>query len=233
LKLKPIDIAKRLNISTSALRNYEARQIVPYVERSSNGYRVYTEAHLAYFECIHAMVPGFGMEATAEVMQHVQAGDAQAALWIAKKKEASLYNDKATAENTIQALRKQHDDCSAPDSWMTIREVAEHTITPKSTIRHWEKLGLITSARNPHNGYRLFNQAQVRKMMLVRALRESVYSLDVVRLKQAIGALDAGNIEGAIQIAQDSLEYFNKINKAQLRGLHYLYCLCKRLDLLE
>jgi len=57
--LKPIDIAKKLNISTSALRHYESWGIIPTVPRSSNGYREYTEEHVAYFQCIRAMLPGF------------------------------------------------------------------------------------------------------------------------------------------------------------------------------
>jgi len=61
LTVRPIDIARKLNISTSALRHYEDWGIIPPVERGANGYRVYTEVHVAYFECIRAMNAGFGM----------------------------------------------------------------------------------------------------------------------------------------------------------------------------
>lgn len=58
--LKPKDIAKELQISTSALRHYESWGVVPSPERSENGYRLYTQTHLAYFRCLRAMF-GFGL----------------------------------------------------------------------------------------------------------------------------------------------------------------------------
>ncbi|GAE05615.1 transcriptional regulator, MerR family [Paenibacillus sp. JCM 10914] len=39
---KPIEIAKELHISTSALRHYESWGVVPAPERDKNGYRLYT-----------------------------------------------------------------------------------------------------------------------------------------------------------------------------------------------
>lgn len=50
--IRPIDIARRLNISTNALRHYEDWGIIPPVERGTNGYRIYTAEHVAYFECM-------------------------------------------------------------------------------------------------------------------------------------------------------------------------------------
>ncbi len=65
--IRPIDIANKLGVSTSALRHYESWGIVPPVERAANGYRMYTEEHVAYFECIRSMAPGFGIQLTSRV----------------------------------------------------------------------------------------------------------------------------------------------------------------------
>lgn len=48
MKLRPIDIARKLNISTSTLRHYESWGMLPPVQRSASGYRIYTEEHAAY-----------------------------------------------------------------------------------------------------------------------------------------------------------------------------------------
>lgn len=45
--IRPIDIAKRLNVSTRTLRSYETRGIIPATERLGTGYGIYTEEHLA------------------------------------------------------------------------------------------------------------------------------------------------------------------------------------------
>lgn len=59
MELRPIDIAKKLDVGTSAMRHYEEWGIVPPAKRKPSGYRVYTEVHEAYFLCIRANVPWF------------------------------------------------------------------------------------------------------------------------------------------------------------------------------
>ncbi|MBH5320198.1 MerR family DNA-binding transcriptional regulator [Paenibacillus sp. GSMTC-2017] len=234
--MRPIDIARKLNISTSTLRNYETQGIVPPTERLSSGYRIYTEEHVAYFECILAMAPGFGMEVTSEVLRKLQVKDIHYALWIVKEKEAQLYDAQLMAKRAIESLQSHENnsgDKSLNEKWMTIGEVARETGIPSSTIRHWEKVGLITQSRDPKNGYRKFNSSHVRKMMLILTLRSSVYSSDLVSLKGAIKTLDHNNMEQMKEIAIHSLEYLNNMTKLQLRGMHYLYVLCKRLSLLD
>jgi DNA-binding transcriptional MerR regulator len=56
MKYRPIDIARKLNISTSTLRIYEDMGIIPPVKRTDSGYRIFTQIHLDYFICIKKMV---------------------------------------------------------------------------------------------------------------------------------------------------------------------------------
>lgn len=236
MNLRPIDIARKLKLSTSALRNYETNGLVPPTQRSSSGYRIYTEEHIAYFECIQAMAPGFGMDVTSEVLRKIQLKEVDAALWLVNDRQADLHRDKTLAERNIQILETQELDTSfdsdSKKEWMTIGEVSAETSIPSSAIRHWEKVGLITSSRDPENGYRLFSRSQMRKILLLRALRPAVYSVDLVDLKQAIAEMNVHDVEHAKKIAQDTLNYLVKINKEQLRGMSYLYRLCRLLNLL-
>jgi len=59
--MRPVDIARKLGISTTTLRKYEAFGLAPPVPRSRAGYRVYSDEHLAYFSCIREMLPAFSM----------------------------------------------------------------------------------------------------------------------------------------------------------------------------
>ncbi|AWX54941.1 MerR family DNA-binding transcriptional regulator [Brevibacillus brevis] len=232
--MRPIDIARKLKLSTSALRNYEAQGLVPPVERSESGYRKYTEEHVAYFTCIQAMSPGFGMEVTAQVVRLIQDRQLQAAMWRVNEVQAHLQRDKQLAERNVAMLEDSRAGKEAGSSeWMTIGEVATMTSLPSSTIRHWEKVGLITTSRDEKNGYRLFNRSQIRKIMLLRTLRPAVYSLSVVELKDAIANMNEEDVREARNIALETLRYLDQMNLVQTRGVFYFYQLCKVVQLVE
>lgn len=222
--MRPIDIAKKLNISTSALRHYESWGVLPPVERSDNGYRNYSELHFAYFECIRAMGEGFGMMKTVEVLKLLLNNNTDEALWVVNESQASLQRDKQMAEKTIEALDSKeldHLDQWGRRKWMSIGEVSKATSVPASAIRHWEKMGLITVSRNEENGYRVFRPTQIRQILIIGTLRTAVWSLDTIR--KVIEELDHNNIEQARRIAKESLQFLNQINRNRMRGIKYLY----------
>ncbi|MFS0558685.1 MerR family DNA-binding transcriptional regulator [Brevibacillus sp. 179-C9.3 HS] len=236
--MRPIDIARKLKISTSALRNYEEKGLVPPACRSASGYRMYTKEHVAYFECIQAMSPGFGMEATTEVLRLIQAGQVDAALWRVNEIQTNLQQDKQLAVRNMQMLTDtgatvDKAESGNSDEWMTIGEVSALTALPSSTIRHWEKVGLITSFRDEQNGYRKFNRSHIQKIMLLRTLRPAVYSLSVIELKEAIAQMNASDVEEARKIASDTLRYLDHMNRVQMCGVHSLYQLCRILQLVD
>lgn len=231
MNTRPIDIAKSLNISTSALRHYESWGIIPPVERGTNGYRVYTETHIAYFDCIRAMSPCFGMGITCEVLRLLLRKEIDAALWRVNEAQASLQREKAMAEKTIRVLdTKELDNLDAKGKrrWMTIGEVSKETLVPASAIRHWEKMGLISVSRDEENGYRTFNPTQIRQILIIGTLRSAVWSLDTI--KRVIQELDHNNLDQARQIARDSLQFLNNINRNRMRGIHHLYRLIELVD---
>ncbi|NLL30974.1 MAG: MerR family DNA-binding transcriptional regulator [Clostridiales bacterium] len=102
--MRGIDIARKLNISTSALRHYESWGLVPKVERGKNGYRIYTSEHEVYFECIRALNAGFGMDLVKKVMPLIIKGRIHDALWIINKAQVNLYTEKKTVEKTLEML---------------------------------------------------------------------------------------------------------------------------------
>ncbi len=230
MAIKPIDIARRLKISTSALRHYESWGILPPIERAANGYRIYTEEHVAYFECIRAMQPGFGYSLTSDVMRKLIDQDINAALWMVNERQASLHQDKLIAEKTIQVLEStelNEDSVSDKKPRMTIGQASRETGIPSSAIRHWDKMGILQIPRDPDNGYRLISDSHFRKILLIRTLKSAVWSLDVI--SEVLRELDDNNYEQARRVARDSLKYLNYIVQNQLRGLHYLYLLCEKI----
>ncbi|MBA2876226.1 MerR family transcriptional regulator [Thermaerobacillus caldiproteolyticus] len=230
--IRPIDIARKLNISTSALRHYESWGIVPPPERKPNGYRIYTEVHVAYFECIRAMYPGFGMDLIRKIMPLVQQNKITEALWLVNEVQANLYRERRRAEQALKALEMDDPNrlflTRKKKDWFTIGEVAKEIDVPSTTLRHWEKEGLIMPERDKENGYRKYSPADVRKLLIIRTLRSAVYSLDTIR--EIINEFDSNNIAHARKIAKDSLSYMDYLIMEQLRGAYYLYKLCNKVN---
>ncbi|MED4752804.1 MerR family DNA-binding transcriptional regulator [Brevibacillus choshinensis] len=229
--LRPSDIAKQLGISTSSLRNYEARGIVPPAGRAPNGYRVYTYEHAAYFECIVAMSPGFGMEITSAVLSMLQRRELGAALWMINDAQAATHEDKLVLEKAVELLEQIVSDKGGNANWMTIGEMSAAASIPASTLRYWEDKGLISSTRNETNNYRLYDKFQAVKVWLLKSTQKTVYSGDTVRLKQSIGKLPSGDLQALQSLIELARNALLQRNREQLRGLHSLYRLCTVLTL--
>ncbi|WP_309119556.1 MerR family transcriptional regulator [Paenibacillus sp.] len=220
---RPIDIARRIGVSASALRHYEDWGIVPPVERGANGYRMYTEVHLAYFECVRAMSAGFGLPLTSDALKRVLRGDLDGALWIVNEALSELQQEKRMAEQTIRALEAIEPPELASKGkrkWMTIGEVSKLTAQPASAIRHWEKMGLIDPPRHEENGYRLYGPAEVRHIRIIGTLRTSVWSLETI--KRVVRELDRNDLEQARRVARDALRALHDALRRRMRGIRHL-----------
>jgi len=230
---KPIEIARELQMSTSALRHYESWGVIPAPERAENGYRRYTKVHLAYFRCLRALIPGFGFKLTYEVLRCIQNAELNNVLWMVNDAQSKLQEEKRSAEQTL-ALLQDPQLMIVKDKQikglMTIGEVAAMTDVQTSAIRHWEKEGLLTPIRNPDNGYRLYSPLHVRQILLISTLRKTVYYLD--KMKEIVQAVEHHSLEKAKTVAEDALQRIHRLNQEQFRGVHQLMELCMTVGLM-
>ncbi|MFN2746341.1 MULTISPECIES: TioE family transcriptional regulator [Bacillus] len=229
---KPIEIARELNISTSALRHYESWGVVPKPARDVNGYRLYTKVHFAYFRCLRTMFAGFGVGVTCEVLRSIQNAEMDKAFWLVNKEQANLQQEKNSADQTlalIENLELPTDETNIKQM-MTIGEAADFTKVNASAIRHWEKEGLLTPKRDPENGYRLFTPLHIRKILLISTLRKTVYFLK--HMEEFVEAIENQSLEQVKKVLEKALSSINKRNREQLRGVHQLIELCNVLDLM-
>ncbi|WP_218839238.1 MerR family transcriptional regulator [Evansella halocellulosilytica] len=218
------EIAKKLNISTSALKHYESWGIIPNVERASNGYRIYTKEHEAYFQCIRALKPGFGMDVVKEVMPLIVKGEDMKALWLINERQVRLHEEKRTAERAVQLLDlKELEDIPRDKSKKTfysIGEVAKQANVSPSSIRHWEKEKLIEPKRSKDSGFRIFTFSDLRKVLIIRTVQKAVYSLDIVR--EVIAEMENDNFVQAREMTKQSLIYIDQTLVEQIKGVSSL-----------
>ncbi|MGE7826661.1 MerR family transcriptional regulator [Paenibacillus sp. NPDC093718] len=229
MDFRPKKLAEKYGVSSSTLRNYEAKGLIPPAERSSNGYRMYTERHEAYLACIQAMAAAFGMEVTSEVMHCLGRNEFDDALWIVRDREVMLHREKASLDQLVRELKSYSEGSRALDfnQYFSIHEVSRRTGVPKSAIRYWEQSGLFTAMRDLDNDYRLYNEAHLFKIRMIQVLQSSVYSEETVYLKQSIARLELENIEHAMNLTERIQAYLHKTIKFQMRALYFLYRLIK------
>ncbi|MBP3963894.1 MerR family DNA-binding transcriptional regulator [Paenibacillus lignilyticus] len=231
---KPIEIARALNLSTSALRHYESWGVVPAPERGANGYRLYTDIHLAYFRCLRTMFAGFGVAVTCEVLRHIQAGEMNAAFWLVNKEQALLQQDKQAADQTMELLRRLELPAVADTKKkqpISIGEAAAIAGVTTSALRHWEKEELLTPLRGSDNGYRLYTPLHIRQILIIRTLRSTVYLLR--NLKDIVHAVEHQSVEQAVKLTETAIQGIHARIRNQFQGVHQLVELCRAVKLME
>ncbi|MFE3850512.1 MerR family transcriptional regulator [Streptomyces griseorubiginosus] len=75
---------------------------------------------------------------------------------------------------------------------MQIGEVAARTELSLRTIRHYEETGLVIPSARSQGGFRLYTEADVSRLMVIRRMKPLGFSLDEMRaLLEATDRLDA------------------------------------------
>ncbi|MFJ6837061.1 MerR family transcriptional regulator [Streptomyces sp. NPDC091209] len=76
---------------------------------------------------------------------------------------------------------------------MQIGEVAARTELSLRTIRHYEETGLVTPSARSQGGFRLYTEADVARLMVIRRMKPLGFTLDEMRdLLDATDRLDSG-----------------------------------------
>ncbi|ERI91911.1 transcriptional regulator, MerR family [Clostridiales bacterium oral taxon 876 str. F0540] len=229
MEYRPIDIARKLNISTSTLRIYEDMGVVPTVKRTDTGYRIFTQIHLDYLTCIRKMVKGYSLEFSGELLKEHMKGNTNKALWMITKSQADLYAEKIRLGKVGQNLIKNLDyksDNVRKDNLMTINEISKITHVSATTIRYWETIGLVSSVRGEGNNYRLFDEDQVRVILIIHALKYSLkmkynyYNMEMLKkeLKEFIY-----NEKNTRDLIENINIYLDKVNLEMIKAISAFY----------
>ncbi|MEE1942361.1 TioE family transcriptional regulator [Streptomyces sp. TRM 70361] len=183
-RLRPIDLARGHGLSTQAVRNYEEAGILPAAARTPSGYRAYTPLHAGALRAFLALVPGHGHRTAAAVMRAVNQDAVDEALRLIDESHAQLLEDRRTLQAVETALRDLEaamtsGPAEAPGSGgMFIGPLAKRLGIRPATLRKWERAGLVRPRRDPHTGYRVYDEAAVRDARLVHQLRRGGYLLE-------------------------------------------------------
>jgi DNA-binding transcriptional MerR regulator len=85
---------------------------------------------------------------------------------------------------------------------MHIGEVAARTELSLRSLRHWEEVGLLHPSGRTDGGFRLYTEADVEKIMVIRRMKPLGFSLDQMKaVMRDIEALDDPGTAAADRVA--------------------------------
>lgn len=177
--MRPTDLAREHGLSTQAVRNYERDGFLPPAARTPSGYRVYTELHAAALRAFLALVAAHGHRAAGEVMVALHAGALDRALLVIDRGHAQRLRDRDTLDavrDALGGLPARPDGAPGPGGW-SVGELARRLRVTPATLRKWERAGILTPARDPATGHRVFRPADLRDAELAHLLRRGGYPL--------------------------------------------------------
>jgi DNA-binding transcriptional MerR regulator len=178
-QLRPIDLARAHGLSTQAVRNYEAAGILPPAGRTPYGYRAYTPRHADALRAFLALAPGHGHRVATSIMQAANREATDDALRLIDESHAQLVEDRQTLQAVATAVRGL---VPAPPERgdVFVGPLSRRLGLRPTTLRKWERAGLVQPGRDPQTGYRVYRAPDVRDAQLVSQLRRGGYRLEQI-----------------------------------------------------
>lgn len=182
---KTSELAALIGIHPNTVRLYEKLELIPKAERLANGYRVFTDFHLAQLRLART---AFQVEVLQnglrkKIVQMVKTsatGDFDGALKLAEEYLKQLRRERLQAEAAINITERilsgepsEHGRC------MRRKEVSVLLGISMDTLRNWEMNGLLTVKRR-ENGYRVYTDEDLQRLKIIRSLRCANYSLESI-----------------------------------------------------
>lgn len=234
MKIRPIDIARKLNISTTTLRKYEEMGMIPIVPRTKSGYRIFTAEHVAYFVCIREMQSAFTLSYISEILQQVKTGKIDNALWKINKSQVDLQQEKIIAEKiTNKLFNKNRPLIELAQKELTIKDVCQETGVPATTIRYWDNIGLLSVERTENN-YRNFTPEDIRQILTIYAVKFSIcacgHKYSISKLREKLKKFNLNDNDRIKTTEVEIKHYLNEVNRAQMKSIAALHRLCVQVE---
>jgi DNA-binding transcriptional MerR regulator len=184
-RTRAVDIARTAGISVQQVRNYVDLGVLPPVERTPSGYRIFTADHAAAVVAVRRMAAGHGWARTRAIMRAVHAGDLDTALAELDSGHSELDRERAEIVRVLAAVDELAAAVPPPAATrrgpLRVGEVARVTGVRTSALRLWERHGLLRPSRDASTGYRAYDAAELRNARVVALLRRGGYPIPIVR----------------------------------------------------
>ena len=204
--LRTSDVAKAAGCHVNTVRLYETWGFLPPIPRTSSGYRQFTEAHADQM-VLARMVDGTPLPRqnhpafVTALVKHAATGDLGGALEMAYAHVALVQSERAAAESAVQLLERwaQGTAADATVGPLRIGETAKLLGVTTDMLRNWERNGSIIVPRDPNNGYRYYEAAEISRLRVIRMLIRAGYSImAVLRMLVQLDGGESDNLSEAL-----------------------------------
>ena len=198
------EVAAIIGIHSNTVRLYEKLKLIPKPERLPNGYRVFTDFHIKQCKLIRlafqieVLQNGLRKKITQMVMTSAT-GDFDTAITLTKEYLTQIKQEQENAEQAIRIVKQILSGGIQENSHSLKRkDVSELLDISLDTLRNWEMNGLVTVKRK-ENGYRIYTDADMQRLKIIRSLRCANYSLEaILRLLQQLSQNPDADIRVAL-----------------------------------
>jgi len=171
--LRTSDLARAVGVHPNTVRLYVDWGLLPPVERSPSGYRLFTRQHL---DCLRlarliyaSEYPGRDLRTSSrDIIESARTGDWQGALDKARQHLLSVKAELGQADRAADLLEHWAQNMAedSDEDPLAIGEVSKLLGVSLDVIRNWERNGLIRVRRNSYNGYRLFGKREIERLRM-------------------------------------------------------------------
>lgn len=206
--------ASAAGYSAQQVRDLEARGVIPVAARSPSGYRRFSAEHIrslrAYRDLAYAVGPVEARRAMRDI--RLQPRDQAAALICGFHARLNAEREQAlSARHALESINEEATTDAKPveDDSMTITELSQALGVRASTLRFWEKVGLVAPDRVATRAgtARRYTLTAIREARITAVLRAGGYRVpDVQKAITAIRDLaDASDSLAALDARLDNI----------------------------
>lgn len=195
-------IAEIIGVHPNTVRLYEKVGFITKPRYKENGYREFTELQIDQMRfgriALKSELVQNGLRHQEVHIVKLMAQEKwQEAIKETEKYKVMLEKERANAKEAIEITNKilTHERVEEPPIAFTRKQAAQYLDTTVDKIRNWELNGLIKINRQ-RNGYRIYNNEDIRLLKIIRALRCANYSLmAILRLINHLKVIEKINVE--------------------------------------
>lgn len=181
------EIAAFVGVHPNTVMLYEQWGYLSPIRREENGYRIYTETHLAQVKMARMLLSldrakSYMRFEIQRILRASAQGDINEALAISQRFLAKLKNEIAIELKLLPAIKTLLER-EKTEREMEIRSRKQAAITLEisfDVIVHWERNGLIHVPRD-HQGHRQYGERELKQLQVIKLLRKENYSTQCIR----------------------------------------------------
>lgn len=201
--------ASAAGYSAQQVRDLEARGVIPVAARSPSGYRRFSAEHVRSLRAYRDLAYAVGPVEARRAMRHIrlQPRDQSAALICGFHARLNAEREQAlSARHALESINDEATTEAKPveNDAMTITELSQALGVRASTLRFWEKVGLVAPDRVATRAgtARRYTLTAIREARITAALRAGGYRIpdvqkaitairDLADASYSLAALDA------------------------------------------